>query len=181
MTLPFVTIGHSDRSLEEFLELLREARVDLVADVRRIPRSRANPQFNEDTLPSALAAFDIRYEHMVTLGGLRGRSRTVPPDVNGFWTNDSLHAYADYALTPPFRAGLARLRDAGRQRRCAIMCAEAVWWRCHRCIVADYLVTAGETVFHILRPGDPEPARLTPEAVVRPDGTIVYPAAPAGG
>ena len=179
MTLPFFTIGHSDRRLDEFLGLLREARVELVADVRKIPRSRANPQFNVDALPDALVACDIRYEHMAALGGLRGRSKAVPPDTNAFWTNESFHAYADYALTPPFRAGLARLRDAGHGRRCAIMCAEAVWWRCHRRIVADYLLAAGETVFHILRPGDPEPARLTPEAVVRSDGTIVYPAAPA--
>ena len=177
MTLPFFTIGHSDRSLDEFLGLLREARVGLVADVRRMPRSRANPQFNADTLPAALAAFDIGYEHMTALGGLRGRSRAVPPAVNGFWTNQSFHAYADYALTPPFRAGLVHLRDAGHARRCAIMCAEALWWRCHRRIVADHLVVAGEAVFHILRPGDPESARLTPEAVVRSDGTIVYPAA----
>ena len=180
MTLPFFTIGHSDRSLEEFLGLLRGARVDLVADVRRMPRSRANPQFNEDTLPGALAAFGIRYEHMAALGGLRGRSRAAASDINGFWTNESFHAYADYALTPPFRAGLARLRDAGHELRCAIMCAEAVWWRCHRRIVADHLIAAGEAVFHIMRPGDPEPARLTPGAVVRPDGTIVYPAVQTG-
>jgi len=179
VTLPFFTIGHSDRSLEELVELLREARVDLVADVRRIPRSRANPQFNKDTLPGALAAFDIRYEHMTALGGLRGRSKAVPPDTNGFWINDSFHAYADYALTPPFRAGLAHLRDVGHERRCTVMCAEALWWRCHRRIVADYLVAAGEPVFHIMRQGDLEPARLTPEAVVRSDGTIVYPAAHA--
>lgn len=158
---------------------MREARIDLVVDVRRIPRSRANPQFNQDTLPGALTAFAIRYEHMAALGGLRGRSRTVPADTNGFWANASFHAYADYALTPPFRAGLAHLRDVGHERRCAVMCAEALWWRCHRRIVADYLLAAGEEVFHIMRPGHLESARLTAEAVVRSDGTIVYPAAHA--
>jgi uncharacterized protein (DUF488 family) len=99
----------------------------------------------------------------------------LPPDLNGFWANESFHNYADYALSEPFHAGLAHLLDAGRKRRCAIMCSEAVWWRCHRRIVADYLIAGGETVFHILGHGRLEPARLTPGAVIQPDGTIVYP------
>ncbi len=176
MTLPYFTIGHSTRRLEEFVELLKEVQIDLVADIRTVPRSRTNPQFNKDTLPGALAAFDISYEHMASLGGLRGKLRDVPSDVNGFWTNESFHNYADYALSEPFHAGLARLLDEGRDRRCTVMCSEAVWWRCHRRIVADYLLAAGRTVLHIMGEGRLEPARLTPGAVVQPGGTVVYPA-----
>ncbi|KWI13325.1 DUF488 family protein [Burkholderia ubonensis] len=175
MKLPFFTVGHSDRSLEAFIGLLNDADIALLADVRKMPRSRTNPQFNEATLPVALAPFDIAYEHVAALGGLRGPSRAVPDDVNGFWTNDSFHRYADYALSTAFRAGLDHLVEQGRRRRCAVMCAEAVWWRCHRRIVADYLIARGETVFHIIGPNRIEPARLTPGAAVQPDGTIVYP------
>jgi uncharacterized protein (DUF488 family) len=139
--------------------------------------SRAHPQFNRGTLPDALATFHISYDHVAALGGLRGKARSLPPDLNGFWTNESFHNYADYALSEHFHAGLAHLLDEGRKRRCAIMCSEAVWWRCHRRIVADYLIAGGEAVLHILGHGRLEPACLTPGAVIRPDGTIVYPAA----
>jgi uncharacterized protein (DUF488 family) len=178
-TLPYFTIGHSNRSLDEFVGTLAEAGIALVADVRKMPMSRTNPQFNKDTLSAALSSLQISYEHMAALGGLRGKSRDVLADVNGLWTNDSFHNYADYALSPPFRAGLAHLVEAGRKRRCAIMCSEAVWWRCHRRIVADYLIAGGETVFHIMGPHRSEPARLTPGAVARP-GAVVYPAPGAG-
>jgi uncharacterized protein (DUF488 family) len=174
VTQPFFTVGHSNRSLEEFVALLAQAEIGLVADVRTIPRSRANPQFDSERLAQALAALHVSYEHMAPLGGLRGRQRSIPPEVNGFWTNESFHNYADYALSAPFHAGLAHLLERGRQARCAVMCSEAVWWRCHRRIVADYLVADGETVFHILGPDRLEPARLTPGAVVQA-GTIVYP------
>jgi uncharacterized protein (DUF488 family) len=175
--LPFFTIGHSNRSLEEFVGLLSEAGIDLIADIRKIPMSRANPQFNKDTLPGALAGFDISYEHVTALGGLRGRARNLPPDVNGFWVNESFHNYADYALSAQFHAGLEHLLDEGRKRRCTIMCSEAVWWRCHRRIVADYLIACGKTVIHIMGEGRLEPARLTSGAVIQPGGTVVYPAA----
>lgn len=178
MDLPFFTIGHSTRSLEDFVALLSEAEVRLVADIRTVPRSRTNPQFNKDTLPGALAAFDISYEHMAALGGLRGKAKGTPSDVNAFWTNQSFRNYADYALTAPFQAGLQHLLDEGHKRRCAMMCSEAVWWRCHRRIVTDYLIARGETVLHIMGKGRLEPARLTPGAVVEADGTVVYPAAP---
>jgi uncharacterized protein (DUF488 family) len=176
VTLPFFTVGHSSRSIEEFVALLSEPRVALVVDIRKIPRSGFNPQFNEDTLPEALAPFDISYEHLLALGGLRGKGRSVGRDVNGLWTNESFHNYADYALSAQFHAGLAHLLDEGRQQRCVIMCAETVWWRCHRRIVADYLIAAGESVFHIMGPGRVEPARLTPGAVIQPGATVVYPA-----
>lgn len=176
--LPFFTIGHSNRPLEDFVALLREAGVELVADIRTVPRSRTNPQFNIDVLPVGLAPFDIRYEPMPALGGLRRKTKSLTPEVNGLWENQSFHNYADYALSEPFQAGLRHLRDEGHRARCATMCAEVVWWRCHRRIVADYLIAAGETVFHIMGPGHIEPARLTQGAVVRSDGTIVYPGAP---
>lgn len=176
MKPPFFTIGHSTRSLEEFAGLLEGAGIGLVADIRTIPRSRTNPQFNKDALPGALAAFGISYEHMAALGGLRGKSRDVPADVNAFWTHASFHNYADYALSGHFREGLDHLIEArGLERRCAILCAEAVWWRCHRRIVADYLIARGEAVFHIMAQGRVEPASLTPGAVIQADRTIVYP------
>lgn len=175
MTSPFFTIGHSNRTLEEFVGLLTSAHVRLVADIRTVPRSRANPQFNKDTLPRALADCGIDYEHMAALGGLRGRSKATPADVNGLWTNESFHNYADYALTAQFTAGLERLRAAGHERCCTLMCSEAVWWRCHRRIVADYLIAAGEDVFHIMAAGRFTPAHLTAGAVVQPGGAIFYP------
>jgi uncharacterized protein (DUF488 family) len=176
--LPFFTIGHSNRSLEEFAGLLNAAEIALIADIRTIPKSRANPQFNEDTLPGSLAPFQIAYERIAALGGLRGKSKTIARDVNGFWTNDIFHNYADYALSDEFRAGLDRLIEDGRKRRTAFMCSEAVWWRCHRRIVADHLIARGETVFHIMGERRLEPAHLTAGAVVQPDGEVVYPAEP---
>lgn len=175
MKLPFFTIGHSNRSLDEFIELLRGAGIDLLADIRTIPKSRANPQFNEDTLPASLAACDISYERIAALGGLRGKSKTIARDVNAFWTNDSFHNYADYALSNTFRAGLDHLIERGRLQRTAIMCSEAVWWRCHRWIVADHLIARGESVFHIMGKGRIESARLTAGAVVQTGGEVVYP------
>ncbi|HVW54624.1 MAG TPA: DUF488 domain-containing protein [Rhizobiaceae bacterium] len=177
MTLPFFTIGHSNRSFAEFAALLREAGIELVADIRKMPMSRANPQFNKDRLAESLVGIGLAYEHIAALGGLRGKARGQLTAVNGFWTNRSFHNYADYALSPEFRAGLEQLIGEGRKKRTAIMCSEAVWWRCHRRIVADYLIAAGETVFHILGREHIEPASLTEGAVVQPDGTVFYPAA----
>jgi uncharacterized protein (DUF488 family) len=177
VTLPFYTIGHSNRSIEAFLALLRDCEIALVVDIRTVPKSRANPQFNKDALPASLAASGISYEHMAALGGLRGKAKAVPQSVNAFWSNQSFHNYADYALTAPFQEALAHLIDEGRKIRCTIMCSEAVWWRCHRRIVADYLIARGETVFHIMAEGRAEAAKLTLGAVIHADGTIVYPAA----
>ncbi|MBV8775910.1 MAG: DUF488 domain-containing protein, partial [Alphaproteobacteria bacterium] len=165
------TIGHSTRPAQELIALLREAGVDLLADVRTVPRSRFNPQFNIDVLPGTLADAGISYRHMPALGGLRHRPKGAPPSPNGLWQNEAFQAYADYALTPPFRAGLDELRRLAREQRPAIMCAEAVWWRCHRRIVADYLLAAGEEVRHIMAPGKIEPAVLTPGAAPQPDGS----------
>jgi uncharacterized protein (DUF488 family) len=172
---PFHTIGHSTRPLADFAAMLRAAAVTLVVDVRTVPRSRTNPQYNRETLPDSLAPFGIAYEHMAALGGLRGRKREVPPEVNGFWENDSFHNYADYAMSEEFGRGFARLRELGAAQRCAIMCAETVWWRCHRRIIADYLLAAGESVLHIMGPGHIEPARMTEAAQPEPAGHLAYP------
>ena len=176
MTCPFYTIGHGIRPLGEFAELLQQSEVTLVVDVRTMPRSRTNPQYNGDALPQSLAQFQIGYEHIAALGGLRGRARDVVPETNAFWQNDSFHNYADYALSDGFREGLAHLRELGGHRCCAVMCAETVWWRCHRRIIADYLLVAGDTVFHILGPGKVEPARMTETARVQPNDMLTYPA-----
>lgn len=174
MEQPFFTIGHSTRTIEEFVELLKESGVGVVVDVRTIPRSRTNPQYNRETLPESLAGFQIGYEHIAELGGLRAK-KGVDPQINGFWHNKSFHNYADYALGEAFHQGFARLLELGAERRCAIMCAEAVWWRCHRRIIADYLLARGEQVFHILGKGNVEPAKMTPGARAEPGHTVLYP------
>jgi uncharacterized protein (DUF488 family) len=178
MVHPFYTIGHSTRPLGEFIGLLRPQQIRYVIDVRTIPRSRTNPQYNADEFARALSEYQIGYEHLGALGGLRGRKRDLPSTVNAFWENQSFHNYADYATSDEFRSGLARLRELGHATTCAVMCAEAVWWRCHRRIIADYLIAAGETVFHILGADHVEPARLTAGAVLGAEGTVSYPGHP---
>jgi uncharacterized protein (DUF488 family) len=175
MSNPFFTIGHSTRPAQEFIALLNAAEIKLVVDVRTVPRSRTNPQFNSDVLPASLASEGVAYEHLAALGGLRGKQPGVSPDVNAFWDNVSFHNYADYAMSEAFRSSLEKLRETGRASRITVMCAESLWWRCHRRIIADYLIAAGEEVFHILGPSHVEPAHLTPAAEVSSDGTITYP------
>ncbi len=147
----------------------------MLVDVRTIPRSRTNPQFNRDVLSTALAAHHIEYQYAAALGGLRGKQHDVPRSVNAFWRNESFHNYADYALSEKFRSAIVDLRELGHSSTCAIMCAEALWWRCHRRIIADYLLAAGETVLHILRAGHIIPACMTPAAKPQ-QGTLTYPA-----
>jgi uncharacterized protein (DUF488 family) len=171
----FYTIGHSTRSIAEFTSILQSVGVTLVADVRTVPRSRTNPQYNRDTLPQSLAPFHIGYEHLATLGGLRSKDRNVAPSVNAFWHNESFHNFADYAMSDNFRAGLDRLRELGHNQRCAIMCAEALWWQCHRRIIADYLLAGGERVFHIIGPEKIEPAHMTDVAQLSASGALTYP------
>jgi uncharacterized protein (DUF488 family) len=175
MPNPFFTIGHSTRPAEEFVSLLKAAEVRVVVDVRTVPRSRTNPHFNRDVLPASLAPHGVAYEHLVSLGGLRGVQRNISPETNAFWENASFHNFADYATGQEFRAGLTKLRELGHAARSAIMCAEAVWWRCHRRVISDYLIAAGEEVFHILGPGHIEPAHLTPAARIAPNGMVTYP------
>jgi uncharacterized protein (DUF488 family) len=176
MANAFYTIGHSTHSIPDFVRMLTSAGARQVVDVRTVPRSRTNPQFNRDVLPASLAECEIAYEHIASLGGLRGRARNVAKSPNSFWENQSFRNYADYALGESFQAGFARLRELGRDRPCAIMCAEALWWRCHRRIIADYLLCAGESVLHIMGDARIEPAKLTIAARPCPDGTLIYPA-----
>jgi len=142
-----LTIGHSNRPIDEFLRLLRAHGVELVMDVRTVPRSRHNPQFNRDTLPNVLETEGIRYEHMPGLGGLRHARKDSP---NTGWKNLSFRGYADYMQTEEFVQSLDLLASRAREYRTAIMCAEAVPWRCHRSLIADALTVRGIPVNHIL-------------------------------
>ena len=168
------TIGHSTRSIAEFAALLGESGIERVVDVRAIPRSRTNPQFNRDALPASLAPLGVGYEHIAELGGRRSRSRGAPPSSNTFWRNTSFRNYADYAATEAFRSGLDRLRELSGEQRSAIMCSETLWWRCHRRIISDYLLAEGIPVLHIMAAHKVEPATLTPNAHRLEDGTLVY-------
>jgi uncharacterized protein (DUF488 family) len=172
--VPVFTIGHSTRTIPEFVELLRAGEVRLVVDIRTVPRSRTNPQYNEGVLAEGLAPYQIDAMRIAALGGLRKKS-AISPEVNGFWTNASFHNYADYALSAEFHAGLAELLEISAEKRTAIMCAETLWWRCHRRIVADYLINAGRTVYHLMGQHDVDPAKLT-EGAVPVGESLRYPA-----
>jgi uncharacterized protein (DUF488 family) len=172
------TIGHSTRTLDELIAILREAGVTRLVDVRAIPRSRSNPQFNIDTLPAALGAAGIDYHHLPALGGRRGHTRGDTPSRNTLWKVQAFRNYADYAQTLPFRRGLDDLVRLASERPAAIMCAEAVWWRCHRRLVTDYMLVGGWQVVHLMAPGSRQDAALTAGAVPQPDGSIEYPQDP---
>lgn len=171
--MKILTVGHSTRSSSELNALLLQAQVRCLVDVRSIPRSRTNPQFNSDSLRESLAADGIEYVHLAALGGRRGRHRGTPSP-NTLWRVEAFRNYADYAATEAFRAGLEQLKALSDRLSCAIMCAEAVWWRCHRRIIADYLIAEGIEVAHIMGPGKIEPATLTPGARRMADGTLLY-------
>ena len=141
------TIGHSTRTLEEFIGLLQAQEIRVVADVRHYPGSRRVPHFNKEPLAKSLAAAGIEYVHLPELGGRR-RARVDSP--NTAWRNEAFRGYADYMMTPAFRTGIERLLDLAGRSRTAILCAEAVWWRCHRGLIADDLKVAGHEVTHIL-------------------------------
>lgn len=167
-----LTVGHSNRPLPAFLELLKAYGVQLLVDVRTVPRSRHNPQFNRDALPEALQAEGIRYEHLPGLGGLRHARKDSP---NTGWRNLSFRGYADYMQTDEFAQNLEKLQQLEKTNRLAIMCAEAVPWRCHRSLIADALSIRGIPVEHILSATKAQPHQLTSFARVR--GTqITYPA-----
>ena len=172
---PIYTIGHSTRSIEDFVDILRGGNVHCVIDVRSIPRSKTNPQYNLGTFPETLAHWQIRHRFIADLGGRRSRQKQVEPHVNAYWKNQSFHNYADYALSEAFRKGLGELEQMAADMTCAIMCSEAVWWRCHRRIIADYLLLGGKAVFHLMGGGRIEPATMTAGACVR-DGALIYPA-----
>ena len=171
-----LTVGHSTRAVEAFLELLRAHHVTQLIDVRTVPRSRHNPQFNTETLPGTLAAVNIGYAHAAGLGGFR---RTTPDSVNTGWRNLSFRGYADYMQTADFAANLVGLIELARGDRVALMCAEAVPWRCHRSLIADALVVHGVSTCEIVNPTRLQPHKLTPFACVC--GTeITYPPASSG-
>ncbi len=146
-TLSIWTIGHSTRTIEEFVDLLRHHQIEILVDVRHFPGSRRLPHFNKGALDDTLVAAGIRYKHLVELGG----RRPVRSDShNVAWRNTSFRGYADYMETEGFHDGVNHLLQIGRDGRTAIMCSEAVWWRCHRSMIADYLKATGSEVFHIL-------------------------------
>jgi uncharacterized protein (DUF488 family) len=169
-----LTVGHSTRSLEELIALVRAHGVALIADVRKIPRSRRHPHFDAATLPATLGDAGVGYVHLAGLGGLRRARRD---SANRGWRNASFRGYADYMQTAEFAAALAELIGLGRERPTAIMCAEAYWRRCHRALVADALLARGEPVFHILTAARAEAHRLPDFARVEA-GTVTYPAEP---
>jgi uncharacterized protein (DUF488 family) len=169
-----LTIGHSTRPLDEFLGLLDAHGVECVVDVRTIPRSRRNPQFNSDALEDSLRKAHIGYVHKKPLGGLRHPKKD---SINTGWRNDGFRGYADYMQTGEFDAALVELIEFTRTKRCAIMCAEAVPWRCHRSLISDALVVRKVGVEHIMSRTRREPHALTPFALVR-GAQITYPNSP---
>lgn len=175
MTAQFTTIGHSNRAADGVLDMLRAARVETLVDVRAFPRSRSNPAFNIDTFPQELAQVQIGYRHSRDLGGRRPKQDGVAEEVNALWRVRSFHNYADYALGDEFGAAFAELVALGIERRVALMCSEAVWWRCHRRIITDYLLLNGHAVDHLMAAGRIDPAKPTPGAVATIDGKVVYP------
>lgn len=155
--------------------MLRIGGVAHVVDVRAMPRSRHNPQFNDGVLSESLAACSIGYSHEPDLAGLRHRNYDVPDSVNAYWYNRSFHNYADYALSDRFQTALGALIERGQRETCAVMCSEAVWWRCHRRIIADHLIHRGESVAHLMDHDRVYPAELTSAAVTARNGDLVYP------
>lgn len=172
---PLFTIGHSSRGLNEFISLLRNSRVRTIADIRRAPSSRKYPWFDGEALSKALTENRIAYLHIAELGGHRRKSKIIDPDVNAFWDNQSFHNYADYAMTLDFRSGLDKLIKASQRSVTAMMCSEAVWWRCHRRIVTDYIIARGIEVRHILSSTNVSSAEMTISA--RPVGDALHYAA----
>ena len=165
------TIGHSTRKIDIFLSLLKENGIKLVADVRMFPGSKRYPQFGREALEKSTGEHGIRYEHFPELGG---RRKAKPDSKNTAWRNESFRGYADYMETEDFRNGIARLVDlADQSGPTAIMCAEAVWWRCHRSLISDYLKARGVEVIHILDERKTEPHPFTSAAKIV-DGELSY-------
>jgi len=166
------TVGHSTRSLAELVDILRAHGVKRLVDVRTIPRSRHNPQFNRETLSKALHNRHLSYRHMKSLGGLR---HARPDSINAGWRNASFRGFADYMQTAPFAEALQRLLKLAAEKPTAIMCAEAVPWRCHRSLIADALTARGYQVLDIMSMTSAKPHLLTPMARVHRQ-QVTYPA-----
>lgn len=165
------TIGHSTRTSAEFLSLLAAHGIEQLVDVRTVPKSRHNPQFNTDALAKTLKKATLAYRHMPELGGLR---KPKKDSINTGWRNASFRGYADYMQTDEFANALVALMTYSRTRRTAIMCAEAVPWRCHRSLIADALLSRGWTVMDIISGDRAAPHRLTPFATIQ-HGRVLYP------
>jgi uncharacterized protein (DUF488 family) len=174
----FYSIGHSSLSVEAFCALLNQARIGLLADVRAFPRSRSNPVFNIETFPGDLSRYGIDYQHLRSLGGRRSKQKDVEEHRNAAWRVRAFHNYADYALGEEFASAFTQLVQLGHDRRVAIMCSEAVWWRCHRRIIVDYLLANHLPADHIMPSGQMVAATLTPGALITPARKVVYPAIP---
>jgi uncharacterized protein (DUF488 family) len=155
------TIGHSTRSIEEFLDALKSFRIEALVDVRSFPGSRRYPQFGSERLKASLREVGIRYEHFPELGG---RRRARPDSHNLAWRNESFRGYADYMEAEAFKQGIDRLIKLARAHRTAIMCAEAVWWRCHRGLISDFLKVKGIEVCHIIDAKQSSPHPFTTAA-----------------
>ena len=166
-----LTAGHSNRALDELIQILESHGVKQLADVRKMPRSRHNPQFNSDSFAAALRGLGIEYRHMPGLGGLR---RPRSDSINTAWRNESFRGYADYMQTAEFGRSLDELIRYSRNARTAILCAEAVPWRCHRSLIADALMAHGIAVEHIMSAARAEPHRITPFARVE-GKRVTYP------
>ena len=165
------TVGHSTRTLDSFIDLLRERGVKRLVDIRTVPRSRHNPQFNKETLPQALASAGIKYTHMPDLGGLRRPRRH---SANPGWRNASFRGFADYMQTEEFGSGMQKLMALAERQEIVLMCAEAVPWRCHRSLIADALLVRGVKVHHIMSGHACKEHSLTPWAKVK-GKSITYP------
>lgn len=168
------TIGHSNRPLEEFLGLLAESKIECVVDVRRLPGSRRYPQYDADALEHSLADRQIDYWYLPPLCGRRSKRELEGAIPESFWTNASFARYAAYARSDVFAQGLSELLLRARSQRCAVMCSEAVWWRCHRRIITDHLLALGVAVRHIMARGKIDEANVTQGARIE-DGKVVYP------
>ena len=168
------TIGHSTHSPERFLALLAQHGIDMLVDIRHFPGSRKFPQFNQDELASALQKVGIEYHWLEALGGRRGKRQDGPSTTNLGLHNTGFRNYADYMLTPEFQEGVQKLLEIARRRHTALMCAEGLFWRCHRRLVSDFLAANGVTMQHIMPNGELRPHTLTPAAVIV-DGKVTYP------
>ena len=171
MSVSLWTLGHSTRPIDEFIVLLRAHQISLLVDVRTVPRSRYNPQFNRGTLAQSLRDAGLQYRHLPELGGLR---KPKKDSINDGWRNTSFRGYADYMQTEEFHSAIEALMAAGSQEKTTVMCAEAVPWRCHRSLIADALVSRGWDVRHIMSPEKATPHVLTSFAHFE-KGTLTYP------
>jgi uncharacterized protein (DUF488 family) len=172
--LQIFTIGHSSHPMDRFLDLLQQHGIEALVDIRRFPGSRQHPHFSRENLAVSLADEDIEYHWLEALGGRRHRKKTDPPSPNSGLRDQSFRSYADYMATDGFQQGVAKLLAIAGNRRTAIMCAEGLYWQCHRRLVSDYLLANGVSVQHIFPSCEVKPHMLTSGAEIA-DGTVTYP------